>query len=217
LPTEASSQLYALKKAQGILFKRQLQNPNKSSDIIYISNSKLRESKPQIVPKAPIASIAVQTNDLECKNPTEIYLQNENSRLLLEKSNSEEEMAKINKITELQSKKIEELSEQIELIKTERDALTEDNIELSQSCKGGLNGNNAELYKALQQLSLIVLFKQKEELGQRSFELIRNAFSVHFIKIVEIYKKAISTAQLKIQLFSQMGIQIVKLLNRQHR
>jgi hypothetical protein len=217
LPIEASLQLYALKKVQGTLFSRQLQNPNKSSDIIYISNSKLRDSKPQItqsslaMPKTLISSMAIQTENFENRNATEIFLHNENTRLLQEKNNSEEEIAKMNKITALQSKTIEELSEQIALIKTERDALTEDNIELSQSCKGGINGNNAELYKALQQMSLIVLFKQKEELGQRSFELIRNAFSVHFVKIVEIYKKAISTAQLKIQLFSQMGIQIVNL------
>ena len=153
--------------------------------------------------------MGVQTEVYEEKNTMENFLQSENSRLLQQVQNSEAEITKISKIKEFQNKKIEELSEQIEMIKTERDALTEDNIELSQTCKSGISGNNAELYKALQQLSLIVLYKQKEELGSRSFELIRNAFSVHFVKIVEIYKKAINTAQLKIQLFSQIGIQIV--------
>ena len=103
---------------------------------------------------------------------------------------------------------------QLEEANSENANLINEFTKLSLELEKSKQINSTNLFEAIQQLSLIILSKSSEQLNEKTFEMIKKAFSSNFLSIIRIYEEYMENSLREKDLLSQGLQKCVLILTR---
>jgi hypothetical protein len=104
--------------------------------------------------------------------------------------------------------------QQLEEANSENANLINEFTKLSLELEKSKQINSTNLFEAIQQLSLIILSKSSEQLNEKTFEMIKKAFSSNFLSIIRIYEEYMENSLREKDLLSQGLQKCVLILTR---